>query len=92
MTDHETQESIKIFCEVDGEIDLMLTLSSHAVPLVGDTITFEEGNEAVGCYKVTSRRWLAAKQGADTFAEVHLFVEKDTASQAWMAIRSRNRS
>ncbi|MEL7719017.1 hypothetical protein AAG598_03145 [Citromicrobium bathyomarinum] len=92
MADQEPQLRIQIFCEDDGDIDnIVWALRANAAPIVGDAITVEQADETAVTYIVTGRRWLTAKQGTDTFGELHLMVKEDTETSRWIGLRSKNR-
>lgn len=80
MTDTDESPMIE-FC-LKGEEEPLWAIRDNNVPLPDDLVSIENADGTAQTYKVVSRLWVTAKQGAHNFYRVRLVVKEEKPSNA----------
>jgi hypothetical protein len=74
------QRSISFHHRSDPEFaNPLWVITDTMVPAEDDTITIENADGSTESYTVVTRDWVMAKQGASSFTQVRVIVDKITA-------------
>lgn len=80
----ESNESPMIeFC-LKGEEEPLWAIRDSNVPLPDDLVSIENADGTAQTYRVESRMWFTAKQGAHNFLRVRLLVKEEKKPTAWV--------